>query len=234
MDGKEEGMGELVGVELKGVSVKVDRGWLFEEVHLSITKGKLYVIEGISGSGKTTLLRIMMGLRPPTSGVIRWLVREGEEVREVSNPNEIPYRGFGYQRQTPLIVPYLTAEENISYITGIREGCEKLLNMLEVPAKTLGARLSAGEKLRVEIARVLCLKPDFLVLDEPTASLDRWRVERLRGLLRDMVSVKVYGYDKPPGIIVATHDLRIKELQASLYKGLESVRFSELTITYPR
>ncbi len=183
-------------------------------VDLSCKEGEITVLVGQSGSGKTTLVRTVLGLQAPTVGAVRFrgraLSRKQRELRD--------YRGsvqFVLQDPMSALNPKHTVYEIIA--EGIRvqrlDGDERervrqalLAAELSPPERfftKLPQELSGGQRQRVVIAGALALEPEFLIADEPVASLDASvRGEILALLLR-------LKQERGLGCLVITHDLGV-------------------------
>ncbi|MBI9104294.1 MAG: ATP-binding cassette domain-containing protein [Spirochaetales bacterium] len=159
-------------------------------LNLRIPRGETRAVIGPSGCGKTTLLHTMAGLLEPDSGSIQTGADSG---------------WIGLVQQKDALFPWLTALENV--LLGLPSGGKRhkdrklnergearkasraealsLMEELGVSAFTdsYPDRMSGGERQRVSIARTLMRKPDLLLLDEPTASLDAFSKESLQNLL---------------------------------------------------
>lgn len=184
------------------------------DVDLSCREGEITVLVGQSGSGKTTLVRTVLGLQQPTSGNVRFrgspLSRKQRDLRD--------YRGsvqFVLQDPMSALNPKHTVYESIA--EGIRVQAlpgderervrEALLAAELTPPERfftkLPSELSGGQRQRVVIAGALALEPEFLIADEPVASLDASvRGEILALLLR-------LKRDLGLGCLVITHDLGV-------------------------
>ena len=135
------------------------------------------VLFGPSGAGKTSLLDLIAGLRNPTNAQIRL----GEKVfTDTKSGLHLPpeQRQIGYVPQDLALFPHLSAEQNIRY--GIHPDTATPFDLNHI-VELLGLRgllsrsidqLSGGEKQRVALARALASSPQWLLLDEPLASLD--------------------------------------------------------------
>jgi len=165
-------------IELKDVSFSYPGGPpLFEHLSASFPDRGLVVLLGRSGSGKTTLLSLLNGTLTPDSGTIH-------------NPLGAPALCF----QSPLLLDYLTAGENVSlplWLGGKECEEERLLSAFEEVGLPEGrerdvSTLSGGEKIRVSLARALIQKRPFLLLDEPTGGLDEENAEKVFRLLRSL------------------------------------------------
>ena len=139
------------------------------EVDLSIAAGEFLTVVGASGCGKSTMLRVVAGLMQPTSGQ---LVQ--------SEPNK-PL-SIGYVFQEPVLMPWRTVLENVTFPLQIGgtltpetiERSHRLLGMVGLKGFEQKApyELSGGMQQRVAIARALAMRPNVLLCDEITSSLD--------------------------------------------------------------
>ena len=145
-------------------------------VDLDLYPGEMVVILGPSGSGKSTLLNILGGLDVPTSGSVRFFDHDltGADDAELTRFRR-EHVGFVFQFFN--LIPSLTALENVVLVTEIAEHPLDAADALRLVG--LGdrldhfpAQLSGGEQQRVAIARAIVKRPDVLLCDEPTGSLD--------------------------------------------------------------
>ena len=150
------------------------------DISLSIEKGDIFGIIGLSGAGKSTLVRCLNLLEKPTDGEV---VVNGNSLMSLSNKQLRKERqriGMIFQHFNLLM--QRTVLDNICFpleIAGVKksEARKRALELLEVvdlseKAKAYPAQLSGGQKQRVAIAGVMAMKPECIVLDEPTAMLD--------------------------------------------------------------
>lgn len=143
---------------------------------LEIWPGEVVVLLGPSGSGKSTLLNIMGGLDHATSG---HLFFKKLELTGLDDRGLTTYRrkhvGFVFQFYN--LIPSLTAYENVALVTEIAEDPmrpEEALRLVGLEARMshFPSQLSGGEQQRVAIARAIAKRPEVLLCDEPTGSLD--------------------------------------------------------------
>lgn len=146
------------------------------KIALDLFAGEFVVLLGASGSGKSTLLNILGGLDTPTSGEVRY---RDHILTQASDRELTRYRRehVGFVFQFFNLLPSLTALENVELVTEIAENpisaCEALDRVgLADRLNHFPAQLSGGEQQRVAIARALAKRPDILLCDEPTGSLD--------------------------------------------------------------
>ena len=147
-------------------------------VDLRVEAGECVAVVGPSGSGKSTLLALLGGLERATSGTVSVL---GTDLGSLSDERRAAFRRrhVGFVFQDLGLLPFLTAAENVAFGIGVavaddpldpRETLEQL--HLGAQADKLVDQLSGGERGRVAIARSLAHRPELVLGDEPTGSLD--------------------------------------------------------------
>ncbi len=183
-----------------------------DNVRLDLYAGEMTVLLGPSGSGKTTLLTILGGLIQPTSGEVILFDRS---LRSYT-PAELQLLRalrIGFVFQTFLLIDALTVEENIHLVTmfagrrrsGVKEEIRSLLRRLNIDhlARKRPGQLSQGEKQRVAIARAVVNRPDLLIADEPTASVDEANGTEIIQLLHE------FAQTDGKSVLVTSHDQRV-------------------------
>jgi ABC-type polar amino acid transport system ATPase subunit len=191
---------------------------LFRGIDLEVSKGEVMALIGPSGSGKSTFLRCINGLEPFQEGEIDVgdialhslnRVRPSKEDREAIRKVRLRV-GMVFQQFN--LFPHMTALENITLspvrVLGIeREKAEedalaflRRIN-LEKKAHVRPEKLSGGEQQRVAIARALAMKPDAMLFDEPTASLDPEMVGEVLSVIKDLV------FQEGMTTIISTHEM---------------------------
>ncbi|MBI4527032.1 MAG: ABC transporter ATP-binding protein [Deltaproteobacteria bacterium] len=145
-------------------------------VNLDLYAGELVVLLGASGSGKSTLLNILGGLDVPTRGEVYYLDHKltGATEDELTRFRR-EHVGFVFQFYN--LIPSLTALENVALVTEIAHNPfnpEEALQLVGLGDRLhhFPAQMSGGEQQRVAIARAVAKRPDVLLCDEPTGSLD--------------------------------------------------------------
>jgi putative ABC transport system ATP-binding protein len=145
-------------------------------VDLTVGENEFLGILGPSGSGKSSLLYLLSGLKVPTQGTIRY---RGRNLSELSDEERsgLRFRDFGFVFQSPFLLGYLTALENVILASpGVADprSAQHLLDELGIGAKShrFPHELSGGERQRVCVARALLGSPAVIFADEPTAALD--------------------------------------------------------------
>ena len=145
-------------------------------VDLDLFRGEFVVILGPSGSGKSTLLNILGGLDVPSSGTVHFFDHDltAADDRELTRFRR---EHVGFVFQVFNLIPSLTARENVALVTDVAAkpiAAEESLRMVGLGDRLdhFPAQLSGGEQQRVAIARAVAKRPDVLLCDEPTGSLD--------------------------------------------------------------
>ena len=177
--------------------------------------GEMLYIVGPSGSGKTTLLSMVSGILRPSSGSV---MIEGTDIWNLPTDEiaEFRLRKIGFVFQDYHLFPRLTTAENVAiplilrkvaWDQAIKEAVGDLAVVgLEERATLAPVKLSGGEQQRVAIARALVGRPDILILDEPTASLDGDTGRAIVSFVRKEVLT-----DRRC-ILIVTHDPRILDM----------------------
>ena len=146
---------------------------------------ELLHVSGPNGTGKTTLLRVITGLLRPEQGTVTWL---GRPITQAASEYQA---AMAYSAHEPALKADLTALENLRFSVGLKRRAlpEELRSALETTGvgacADLPARvLSAGQRRRVSLPRVLAMRARLWLLDEPYANLDTAGSELVSGLLQ--------------------------------------------------
>lgn len=166
-----------------------------DNISLEIKKGEFVGILGPSGSGKTTLLNLLGMIEDLQKGDFTW---EGQDLRKItaSEKNKIRKFQIGYIFQAFNLFPTLTAFENVEFFLA-RQGMglaerksqvEWALNAVELwnQKDKRPLEMSGGQRQRVAIARALAKKPQVIIADEPTASLDQATGRKVMEVLKKL------------------------------------------------
>ncbi|MEM3662282.1 MAG: ABC transporter ATP-binding protein [Sulfolobales archaeon] len=185
---------------------------ILDHVNFDVRAGEVHALLGENGAGKTVLANILSGFYVITSGQI--YVR-GKPVK-FSSPRDALEHGIAMVHQEFTLVSTLTVAENVALglreydslsfpLKEVEEKLEKLSERygLKVDPRVKVKDLSAGEKQRAEILKVLYWSPDVMILDEPTSMLTPYEANELFKTLREMAK-------ENKGIVFITH--RIDEV----------------------
>tara|TARA_B100002052_G_C15747075_1_gene536006 strand:- start:219 stop:938 length:720 start_codon:yes stop_codon:yes gene_type:complete len=192
----------------KGLHKQYGSRMVVNNVDISVNQKEVVGLLGPNGAGKTTTFYMITGMVKPTKGNI---YLDDDDIT-----NDPMYRrarkGVGYLAQEPSIFSKLTVENNLKLVLEMRKDLSKdeqnekldsLLNDFSVTSlrKSKGGTLSGGERRRVEIARTLCMDPDFVLLDEPFAGVDPIAVEEIQSIVNSLKERNI-------GVLITDHNVR--------------------------
>lgn len=183
------------------LSCQRDDRLLFSELSFSLNKGEILLLEGSNGSGKTSLLRILCGFREADAGEIFWC---GEAIADSRYFADMAYVGHadGSKKE-------LTVLENLKFAQALKQvgrySIEQALEKVQLGGydDNLLQTLSAGQKRRLSLARLLITDNPLWILDEPFTSLDRQGMVLIESLMAEHVA--------QGGMVILTshHDLSL-------------------------
>lgn len=183
--------------------------------------GEMLYVVGPSGSGKTTMLSMISGILRPNSGTVKI---ENTDIWTISADQLADFRlhKIGFVFQDYHLFPRLTTLENVAiplilqhkrWDEALAEAAKDLeIVGLKTRADLAPVKLSGGEQQRVAIARAIVSRPDILILDEPTASLDGDTGRNIVQFVREHI------LSQERCIIIVTHDSRIYEFADRIMK----------------
>ena len=182
-------------VEIKNLSFKRGNNRIFNDINISIPKGKITAIMGPSGTGKTTLLRLIAGQLKPDKGTI---VVNGLDINKISNKNLYELRkGMGMLFQQGALLTDINVFDNVAFPlrenTKLPEKLIKHIVFMKLHAvglrgahKLMPSELSGGMARRVALARAIALDPSLLIYDEPFNGLDPISMGVVLRLIRNL------------------------------------------------
>lgn len=158
---------------------------VFRGLDFALKSGGALVLTGPNGSGKSSLLRLMAGLLPPAGGRLSW---SGSPVADDPDAHRMRLRYLGH---LDAVKPALTASENLAFWAGLMGGDPNdavapaldalgIGHLADLPARFL----SAGQKRRLNLARLALAPAALWLLDEPATALDAETTDRLRSLIQ--------------------------------------------------
>lgn len=212
-------------LQLKNISKVYQDGenekTVLDKVSLKVKPGEFAAIVGPSGSGKSTMLSIAGALLSSTTGEV--IIGDTRLDNKNKNWNHVRREKIGFIFQSHQLVPYLNVEDQLNLIAKISKNNDKkeFVAYADELLRDLGLensktkypnKLSGGEKQRVAIARAFMNKPDVILADEPTASLDGPRGRQVVEMIRKVVK------KQNRAAIMVTHDERVLDLVDVIYR----------------
>ena len=177
---------------------------VFSELSFALPAGGALLLTGPNGSGKSSLLRLLAGLLRPSGGELLWDGTPVDKARDEHNAR------IAFLGHLDAVKPLLSARENLAFWAGLRGAAEArvdealaafgLSDLADLPARLL----SAGQKRRLALARLLLGEAPLWLMDEPTVGLDRASATALAQAIEAHRA-------KEGRVVVATH--QVLELQ---------------------
>jgi polar amino acid transport system ATP-binding protein len=191
-------------LEGKNISKAISGKQILSDINISVSPGEIVALVGPSGSGKSTLLRNLSLLEEPDMGTV---ILENKKIFpycKKSSASIYPYVTIVFQQFH--LWPHLTVEKNLLMpLKQLKQPLNQsqyndliLLFELDILLKQYPYQLSVGQKQRVAFLRALLLKPNYLLLDEITSSVDIQLVGKILSYIKQLALNKV-------GILISTH-----------------------------
>jgi heme exporter protein A len=179
------------GARLEARDINCWRGerHILRDVSFGVSTGEFLKITGPNGVGKTTLLRVVCGLLPAESGVVEW------RGKQVTSSNDEYHADMAYLGHLNSLKADLTSRENLRFLAGLRQSLtdaeiDAALDRVGILSRgDLAARsLSAGQKRRLALARLLLSGAQLWILDEPVTNLDVAGIALVEDLIREHIA----------------------------------------------
>jgi ABC-2 type transport system ATP-binding protein len=196
-------MAQLASITVRHLRKVYDEVVAVDDLSFAVPPGAVLGLLGGNGAGKTTTIAMLLGLLEPTAGDIEVLGVDMRRRRYAALPRmnfSSPYVDLPHR---------LTVRQNLDFygrlygVKDLRHRVEEIAEQMQIAPflERQAGKLSAGQKTRVALAKALVNRPDVLLLDEPTASLDPDTADWVRGYL------KGYQAETHATILLASHNM---------------------------
>lgn len=201
-------------LDVSNLTIKFDTKTIFQDLNFHLEKGSMTALLGPNGTGKTTLIKILMGMLAPTSGTYKFSsdVKWGyvPQFRNIDTEYPLSIRSF-----IELNAPFFKTKK-------VREQIDHELletNLKEIQNIRMG-EASGGQKQRAYLAQALLDRPNMIILDEATASLDPAAKEELMALIHHL------NKEHKITVLFVTHDIPLasKYMSDYLYLNKGTIR----------
>ena len=204
-------------LEVNHLSKKFGDQTILKDISLTLRKSEVIVIIGPSGCGKSTFLRCLNGLESVSGGDI---ILEGQKISDGSMPHAELCQKIGMVFQSYDLFPHMTVMENITLAPlqvqhrnkeEVLKEARKMLSRIGLSDKenAYPRELSGGQKQRIAMIRALIMKPDIMLFDEVTASLDP---EMVREVLDVVMELAKEGMT----MVIVSHEMQFARAVADL------------------
>ena len=201
---------EQIHLETKNLSYTYHDGTqALKNVNIKIKKGEKIAIMGPNGAGKSTLFSHFNGLSEPTSGHVeiegKQIIFEREELLKVRQKVGIVFQDPNDQLFAP------TVKEDVAFGMNLGLDYDEVERRIKEALEMVGMagfeektphHLSGGQQKRVAIAGIIAMRPDIMILDEPTAGLDPEGVDKVLNILNNL-------NDEGMSIVISSHDIEM-------------------------
>ncbi|MFW6171737.1 MAG: LPS export ABC transporter ATP-binding protein [Planctomycetota bacterium] len=180
-------------LETEGLVKSFGRQRVVDGVGMHVQQGEIVGLLGPNGAGKTTCFRMICGMLEPDAGTV---FLSGLDVTSWPMYRRAREGGMGYLAQESSVFRKMNVEQNVLCMLELlgfparerRRRCRELLTQFDIDhlRKSKAARLSGGERRRLEIARSLVSDPEIIMLDEPFAGIDPVTVQNIQAIIRDL------------------------------------------------
>ena len=215
-------------IEVKDLRKEFKGQEVLRGINLSIAEGDKVVVTGPSGSGKSTFLRCLNLLEVPTGGQV---IFEGVDITDPANDIDRLRQKMGMVFQNFNLFPHLNVLANITLApvqTGLMNAAEAKETALRLlariglseKAEAYPNQLSGGQKQRIAIIRALAMRPDVMLFDEPTSSLDPEMVGEVLELMEELARDGMT-------MVVVTHEMGFARKAATRVLFMDEGQFVE-------
>ncbi len=171
-------------IEAQNLGKRFNREWVFKKLHFTSQENQTYVILGPNGSGKSTLLQILLGITPPSEGLIKYFKAE----REI--PATEVYRSMAMCAPYQDLIDEFTLDEMVAFHFQFKKCIvpidvfKKEIGLLQAQNKFIGS-FSSGMRQRLKVSLALYSECELLFLDEPCTNMDLKTIDWYQQQLKD-------------------------------------------------
>jgi len=195
-------------LKVEGLVKTYGRRRVVDGVDFDVDRGEIVGLLGPNGAGKTTCFRMTCGMIDPDRGKV---FLDDKDVTNWPMYRRARDGGMGYLAQESSVFRKLNVEQNLLGVMEMlgmdrktrRKRCDELLDQFDIARlrKAGAAKLSGGERRRLEIARSLVSDPEIILLDEPFTGIDPVTINGIQAIIRDLS-------DRGIGILITDHQVR--------------------------
>lgn len=214
----------MANIKLSDITKTIKKKTVLENINLEMHAGTVTGFKGINGSGKTMLMRMITGLIRPTSGSV--YIDDKELHKDISFPPSV-----GALLENPAFIDGYTGKENLKLLAGIKgfvtdDEIDEILDFVGLSnAKDKKyKKYSLGMKQRLGIAAAVMEKPEIVILDEPTNSLDSEGVEMVKSLVQREK-------ERQSLVIIACHEYEILKSLSDIIYSIEGGKIIDVVET---
>jgi zinc transport system ATP-binding protein len=221
-------------IELRDLSFSYESGMVLHDISLVVEANDYMLLLGANGSGKSTLLKVALGLLEPSSGAARLFGLPATDGRARERIGYVPQRAVISARVPATVGEVVVAGRAARGLLGGYSGADRAaaagalerVGLRDLMRRRVG-ELSGGQQQRVLIARALANEPELLILDEPTAGVDRDSQVRFARTLRKL-------HDDGVTVVVVAHDLGALGRDVTRVLALHQGHIDELSVEQAR
>lgn len=214
----------MANIKLSDITKTIKKKTVLDNINLEMHAGTVTGFNGINGSGKTMLMRMITGLIRPTSGSV--YIDDKELHKDISFPPSV-----GALLENPAFIDGYTGKENLKLLAGIKglvtdNEIDEILDFVGLSnAKDKKyKKYSLGMKQRLGIAAAVMEKPEIVILDEPTNSLDSEGVEMVKSLVQREK-------ERQSLVIIACHEYEILKSLSDIIYSIEDGKIIDVVET---